>query len=182
MVFTCLFISLPERHHFIFNIMWPSKFITPSFIHYTNEIWVKEKMERFGHIYSKWWLWHWCKQMCRQSMVFPVGMQSGFSTGRSKQMIVTSWNDITMISHAILGGNYKRRAHPNPMAVIWVFWHWMVGSIDKSHTLYSGYLSASHGAEHNQNELCVSFIHMHVPRPFGECFSQYDFSCLILAG
>ena len=39
-----------------------------------------------------------------------------------------------------------------------------------------------HGAEHNQNELCVSFIHMHVPRPFGELFSQYDFSCLMLAG
>ena len=92
-----------------------------------------------------------------------------------------SWDDITMISHAILGGNYKRRAHLNLGAVIWVFWHWRVGSIDKSQTLYSGYLSASCEAEHNQNELCVSFIHMHVPRPFGDLFSQYDFSCLTLA-
>ena len=28
---------------------------------------------------------------------------------------------------------------------------------------------------------CVLFIHMYVPRPFGELFSQYDFSCLMLA-
>ena len=32
-----LFISLPERHHFIFNVMQPSKFITPSFIPYTSK-------------------------------------------------------------------------------------------------------------------------------------------------
>ena len=80
------------------------------------------------------------------------------------------------------GGNYKRRAHTNLRAVIWVFWHWTVGSIDKSQTLYLGYLCASHRAVHNQNELCVSFIHMHVLRPFGELFSQYDFSYLTLAG
>ena len=43
-------------------------------------------------------------------------------------------------------------------------------------------LGASCGAEHNQNELCVSFIHMHVPRPFCGTFSQCDFSCLTLAG
>ena len=33
----------------------------------------------------------------------------------------------------------------------------------------------------NQNELYVSFIHIHVPRPFWGTFSQYDFSCLMLA-
>ena len=42
-------------------------------------------------------------------------------------------------------------------------------------------LSVSCGAEHNQNELCVSFIHMPVPRPFWGTFSQYDFSCLMVA-
>ena len=75
---------------------------------------------------------------------------------------------VTMISHAILGGNYKRGAHPILGTVIVVFWHWMVGSTDKPQTLYSSYLSASHWAEHNQNELCVLFIHMHVPDLFGE--------------
>ena len=146
-----------------------------------HEIWVKEKTKRFGCISSNWGFWHWCWQIYRWNMAFPVCMCSGFPTLRSKQMIVTSWNDITVISHAILGGNYKRRAHTNLGAVIWVFWYWMVGSIDKSQTLYSSYLGASHGAEHNQNELCVLFIHMHVPRYFGEPFSQYDFSCLMLA-
>ena len=58
----------------------------------------------------------------------------------------------------------------------------MCGSIDKLQTLYSGYLSVSHEAEHNQNELCVLFIHVHVPRPFWGTFSQYDFRCLMLAG
>ena len=54
--------------------------------------------------------------------------------------------------------------------------------INKPQTLYFGYLGASHGAEHNQKELCVLFIHMHVPRPFWGTFSQCDFSCLMLAG
>ena len=58
----------------------------------------------------------------------------------------------------------------------------MLGSIDKPQTLYFGCLGASHGAEHNQNELCVLFFHMHVPRPFWGTFSQHDFSCLMLAG
>ena len=80
------------------------------------------------------------------------------------------------------GRNYKRRAHPNLGAVVWVFWHWTVGYIYKPQTLYFGYLSASHGTELNQNELCVSFIHMHVPRPFWGTFSQYDCSCLTLVG
>ena len=58
----------------------------------------------------------------------------------------------------------------------------MVGSIDKSQTLYSSYISASYEAEYNQNELCTLFIHMHIPRPFLELFSQYDLSCLMLVG
>ena len=33
---------------------------------------------------------------------------------------MTSQNDITVISHATLGGKYKREAHTNLGAVIWV--------------------------------------------------------------
>ena len=63
-------------------------------------------------------------------------------------------------------GTIKGRAQPNLRAVIWVFWYKAFGSINKPQTLYFGYLSASQGAEHNQNGLCDLFIHMHVPRPF----------------
>ena len=151
------------------------------YICHRHRIWVKEKTKRFGCIYSNREFWHWCQQMCRQTVAFPVHMHSAFPAGRSRQMIMTSQNDVTVISHAILGGNYKRRAHTNLGAVIWDFGYWTVGSIDKSQTLYSGYLGASCGAEHNQKELCALFIHMHVPRLFGEPLSQYDFSCLMLA-
>ena len=74
---------------------------------------VKDKTERFRCICSNWGFQHWCQQMHRWTTVFPVCMHSGFPARRSKQTIVTSWNDVTMISHAIVGGNYKRRAHPN---------------------------------------------------------------------
>ena len=112
--------------------------------------------------------------VCTCMVVFPPEDQSR-----------QSWHHEMMSQGSLvlfLGGNYKRRAHPNLRAVIWVFWHWMFGSTDKPQTLYSGYLSVSHGGEHNQNELCVLFIHVHVPRAFWGTFSQYDFSCLMLAG
>ena len=105
-----------------------------------------------------------------------------FSCWRLEQMIVMSCNDITRISHAIEGGNYKRRAQPNLRAVIWALWYKAFGSICKSQTLYFRYLGASRGAEHNQNGLCDLFIHMYVPRPFWKTFSQCGFSCLMLAG
>ena len=143
--------------------------------------WVKEKMERFGCIYSKLGSWHGCRWMCRWMAMFPMHMCSGFPTGRLEQTIVTSFHDVTRMSHAIEGGNYKRRAQPNLRAVVWVFWYKVFRSIHKPQTLYFGYLGASHGAEHNQNGLCDLFIFMHVPRPFWGNFSQYDFSCLTLA-
>ena len=151
------------------------------YICHRHEIWVKEKTERFRSLHSNWGLWCWCWQICRQTTACPVHMCSGFPNGRSEQTIMMSWNDVTVISCATLGGNYKRRAHTNLRAVIWVFGYWAVGSTDKSQTLYSGYLGVSHGAEHNQSELCALFVHMHVLRLLGEPFSQYDFSCLMLA-
>ena len=51
--------------------------------------------------------------MCRSMAAILMCMCSGFPTGRSKQMIVMSFHDIMKISHAIKGGNYKRRAQPN---------------------------------------------------------------------
>ena len=85
------------------------------------------------------------------------------------------------ISHAIEGGNYKRRAQPNLKAILWVFWYQVFGSINKPQTLYFGYLGASCGEEHNQNEMCDLFINMHVPRPFWGTLSWCDFSGLMVA-
>ena len=151
------------------------------YICHRHGICVKEKTKRFRCIYSNWGFWCGCWQMCRWTAVLLVHMHSGFPATRSKQMIVTLSNDVTRISHATLGGNYKRRAHQNLRAVIWVFRYWTFGSINKPQTLYFGYLGAFCGVEHNPNELCVLFIHMHVPRPFWRIFSQCDFSCLMLA-
>ena len=70
-------------------------------------IWVKEKMERFGCFYSHQGFWHWWWWMYRWTTVFPVHMHSGFPAGRSKQMIVASWNDATMISLLFWEGTIK---------------------------------------------------------------------------
>ena len=75
-------------------------------------------------------------------------MHSGFPARRSEHMIVTSFHDVTRISHAIGGGNYKRRALLILRAVIWVFWYKAFGSVDEPQTLYFASLSASHGEEH----------------------------------
>ena len=93
-----------------------------------------------------------------------------------------SFHDIMRISHAIEGGNYKRRAQPDLGAVIWVFWYQAFESINKPQTLYFGCLGASCGEEHNQNGMCDLFIYMHVPRPFWGTLSWCDLSCLTVAG
>ena len=53
-------------------------------------------------------IWHGCWRVCRWTMTVPLHMHSGFPTKMVEQMIMTSWNDVMKISHAIEGGNYKR--------------------------------------------------------------------------
>ena len=73
-------------------------------------------------------IWHGCHWVHRQTMAV-LHMHSGFPTKMVEQTIVTSLNDITRISHAIEGGNYKRGAQPSlwslaaAITVIWVFWY-----------------------------------------------------------
>ena len=50
------------------------------------------------------------QQIHRQTMAVLLHMWSGFPTEILDQMIVTSLYDITRVSHATVGGNYKRRA------------------------------------------------------------------------
>ena len=53
-------------------------------------------------------IWCGCWWVCRQTMAVLLCMCSGFPTKMVEQMIVTSLNDITRISHVIEGGNYKK--------------------------------------------------------------------------
>ena len=60
-------------------------------------------------------------------MVVLLHMHSGFSTKLMEQSIVTSLYNITRVSHAIVGGKYKRRALLSlgtlaaAITVVWVF-------------------------------------------------------------
>ena len=49
-------------------------------------------------------------------------MHSGFPAGRSEKAIMMSFCDVMRISHAIEGGNYKRRAQLSLGAVVAVTW------------------------------------------------------------
>ena len=63
-------------------------------------------------------------------MVVLLHMHSGFCTKILEQMIVTSLYDVTRVSHATVGGNYKRRAQLSlgaAVTVIWVFQHKCLG-------------------------------------------------------
>ena len=64
--------------------------------------------------------------MHRQIMAVLLCMCSGFPTEILEQMIVTSLYDVTRVSHARVGGNYKRRPRLSlgaDITVIWVFGH-----------------------------------------------------------
>ena len=57
-------------------------------------------------------------------------MHSGFPAKRLEQMIMTSLYDVARVSHATVGGNYKRRAQLGLRAavtVVWVFQHKCLG-------------------------------------------------------
>ena len=71
-----------------------------------------------------------------------------------------------MISHALWGGKYIRRAHTNLKVVTWVSvteWLGLLISHRPSTLAISVPLMEQ---EYNQNKLCTLFIHVHVPRPF----------------
>ena len=142
--FLCMYVFVVHIINKIKSLVWECTEIPGGECH-RHEIWVKEKMTSFGSSYIKWGFWWQHQHMCRWPMVFPLCMHSGFPMERVEQMIVTSLDDLTMITHTIEGGKYIRRAHLGFGAVIWVFWHWTVWSIVKPLTLYSSYISASHG-------------------------------------
>ena len=104
--------------------------------------------------------------------VSSVHVHSGFPTEKVEQMIMTSFYDVTMISHAIGGGNYIWEANMSLGAVIWVFGTEQLGQLLRSHRPSTlAILVSLMEQEYNLDELCVFFINLHVPRPFWELFS-----------
>ena len=59
-------------------------------------------------------------------------------------------HDITRISCAIEGENYKRRAPPDLGAVTWVFWYKVFGCVDEPQTLYFSCVGASCGEAYQE--------------------------------
>ena len=84
---------------------------------------------------------------------------------------MTSQYDVMRISHAVEGGNYKRRVDTNLRAtVIWVFWYIAFGSISKPQTLYFGCLSASLGTSIIRMDSVTSLSICMYPDLSGELF------------
>ena len=78
-----------------------------------------------------WDFWHGHWQMHRWMVAVLLYMCSGFRAKRLEQTIMTSLYDITRISHATVGGNYKKESMTEPQGavatVIWVFQHKHLG-------------------------------------------------------
>ena len=99
-------------------------------------------------------------------MAFPLHMCSGFTMERVEQTNMTSLDDVTMISHAIWGGKYIKRAHSDFRAVIWVSGTVCLGL--SSHQLSTpATLVPLVGQEYTQDELFPLFVHVHAPRLLG---------------
>ena len=82
-------------------------------------------------------------------------------------MIVMSLDDVTMIAHAIWGGKYIRRAHLGFGAFIWVFGTEQLGLLLSHQPSTPAILVFLMEQEYIQDELSSLFIHVHVPRLFG---------------
>ena len=105
-------------------------------------------------------------------MAFPLHMHSGSPAEKVEQMIVMSFYDVTMISHAVGGRKYIRKASLSLRAVVWVSGTEWLGQLLRSHLPSTLAISMPLvEQEYILDELCALFIHLHVPRLFGEPLS-----------
>ena len=102
-------------------------------------------------------LWHF---LWTCAVVFPLEDQSRWSWCHE---MMSQWSLMLFWEGTIKGEHTQTSGLSSGVSDT----EWL-GLLTSQRTLYSSYLGASHGADHNQNELCVLFIHMHVPRPFLE--------------
>ena len=70
---------------------------------------IKKRDNEAQTLHNIWDFQYGCRQMHRQTVGVPLHMHSGFHTKQLEQMIVTSLYDVMRVSHATVGGNYKRR-------------------------------------------------------------------------
>ena len=118
-------------------------------------------------------------------MVVPWHMCNGFPTERLEQMIMMSYNDITRISHATVGGNYKKESMTEP----WGCYYCHLGvskqvfrSFNKPQTLYFGCLGAPRvGSITGMHSVVCLSICIH-PDLFGGLLSYCDFIYLMATG
>ena len=91
---------------------------------------IRKRDNKVWTLHNIWDFRHGCRCMHKWTVAFPLHMHNGFPSERWEQTIVTSLYDVTRVSHATVGGNYKRRAWPSlgaAVTVIWVFWHKHLG-------------------------------------------------------
>ena len=131
-----------------------------------------------------WDNWCGCQQMCRQIMAVLLHMCSGCPAEIIEQTIVMSLYGVTRFSHAIEGGNYKKRPWPSlgaaAITVIWVFGQ-VFGSLlsHRPSTLLSWCPSSR---KHTQDVECGLFFHKHASRPIWRTLSYCDFIYLMATG
>ena len=90
-----------------------------------------------------------------------------FSHGKVEQTIVTSSNNVTVISHAIGGGKYTRKASLSLGAVIWVSGTEWLGPLLSHQPSTPATSVPLMEQDYILDELCTLFIHVHAPRCFG---------------
>ena len=104
---------------------------------------------------------------CRHSqiLVSPLCMHSAFPTEMGEQTILMSFGDLIIALLMHLGIGYKRKVHKSLGAVVWDSGTEQLGQLLEGHQpstlailvplMEQGYIPV---------ELCVLFIHLHVPR------------------
>ena len=90
-----------------------------------------------------------------------------FSNRKVEQMIVMSSNDVTVISCAIGGGKYIRKASLSLRAVVWVSCPKWLGPLLNHQPSTLAISVPLMEQEYILDELCTLFIHVHAPRLFG---------------
>ena len=98
-----------------------------------------------------------------------------------EQTILMSFGDIIIVLLTHLGIEYKRKVCKSLGAVIWVSGTEWLGQLLGGHQPSTLAISVPLvEQEYIPVELCVMFIHLHIPRLIWDTLSYYDFSCLLV--
>ena len=152
--------------------------------------WVWKRDEEILNFCNKWLFGMDASGCADEPWLVPLHMHSGFPAKMVEQMIMTSWNDVMRISHAIEGGNYKRGSATKFWG--WEFRVWLlllllsgcfstsVRVFTKPQTLYLGCLSAPLVGCISWMYSVVCFYHKHASWPIWRTLSCYDFIYLMM--